>query len=390
MNTVPQYSEISQYHNRVKHTSRSKVIYSVLLVFFVAATISIFFISTDVNIQTSGIITTINRQGEVYTSVYGQLSKVFVKENDFVNQGDTLFTLDKTQLNENWQLNQKSIQISTDEIADLTFLTQLKSEKSANSYQWKTQKYKQQYLKLSIDQKVQQEQIERIRKEYERQTELFENKVISRSDHEKIKYDYENIKLVYEQLTNNQLSTWQNELSVASERLLQLKGSLVAQKKEREKYAVLTPFAGHVQQLLPIKRGSVVLANQKICTISPADNLLVETYISPSDIGFLTTEQPVKFRIDAFNANRWGMATGTVKEIANDITVEGNEILGFRALCEIDSLQLHYKGRTAKLKKGMTLTANFMLTRRTLAQLLFDDVSDWLNPNQPNLLVENE
>jgi HlyD family secretion protein len=37
-------------------------------------------------------------------------------------------------------------------------------------------------------------------------------------------------------------------------------------------------------------------------------------------------------------------------------------------------------GSVGKLKKGMTLTSRFFLTKRSAFQLLFDEVEDWFNP----------
>jgi HlyD family secretion protein len=34
------------------------------------------------------------------------------------------------------------------------------------------------------------------------------------------------------------------------------------------------------------------------------------------------------------------------------------------------------------IKKGMTVQVRFLVTRRTLFQLLFDKADDWLNPNR--------
>jgi len=36
-------------------------------------------------------------------------------------------------------------------------------------------------------------------------------------------------------------------------------------------------------------------------------------------------------------------------------------------------------------KKGMTLQARFIVTKRSLWQLLYDKVDDWANPNIRNL-----
>ena len=44
-----------------------------------------------------------------------------------------------------------------------------------------------------------------------------------------------------------------------------------------------------------------------------------------------------------------------------------------------DYLQLK-NGRTDKLKKGMTVNAHFMITRRSLFDLLYQKMDDWVNP----------
>ena len=47
----------------------------------------------------------------------------------------------------------------------------------------------------------------------------------------------------------------------------------------------------------------------------------------------------------------------------------------------LDSQQLHLKnGFKGNLKKGMTLQARFVVARRSLWELLFDKVDDWVNP----------
>lgn len=38
-------------------------------------------------------------------------------------------------------------------------------------------------------------------------------------------------------------------------------------------------------------------------------------------------------------------------------------------------------GYTGKLKKGMTLRGVFVVVKRSIFQLLFDSVDDWVNPN---------
>jgi HlyD family secretion protein len=88
--------------------------------------------------------------------------------------------------------------------------------------------------------------------------------------------------------------------------------------------------------------------------------------------------------LDAFNYNQWGLASGKVNEISKDI-ININEQPVFRVRCSLDTRFLQLKnGYRGNLKKGMTLTGRFYLTDRSLWQLLFDKIDDWMNPNNNN------
>lgn len=53
----------------------------------------------------------------------------------------------------------------------------------------------------------------------------------------------------------------------------------------------------------------------------------------------------------------------------------------FKIRCKIKEEFLQLKnGVKGKIKKGMTVNARFLLAERTLYDLLYDNVNDWLNP----------
>ena len=86
-------------------------------------------------------------------------------------------------------------------------------------------------------------------------------------------------------------------------------------------------------------------------------------------------------QIDAFNYNVWGMGAGRVRSISSDIFIQDGQPL-FKVWCETDHPVLRLKnGYQGTIKKGMTVQARFLVTKRTLFQLLFDKADDWLNPN---------
>jgi HlyD family secretion protein len=131
----------------------------------------------------------------------------------------------------------------------------------------------------------------------------------------------------------------------------------------------------------------MVQSGEDLGTISPDSSLLVECYVRPSDMGLIKTNQAVVMQIDALNYREWGLAQGRVIDISNDFALAKEQPV-FKVKVQLQTASLKLKtGYVATLKKGMTLQARFVITRRTLAQLLFDKVEDWLDPsgmkNQP-------
>lgn len=72
---------------------------------------------------------------------------------------------------------------------------------------------------------------------------------------------------------------------------------------------------------------------------------------------------------------------GEILEIGNDIEIIDDNPM-FKVLCKANSSYLQLKnGFKGQLKKGMTLNARFELVERSLFQLLYDKIDDWINPS---------
>jgi HlyD family secretion protein len=141
--------------------------------------------------------------------------------------------------------------------------------------------------------------------------------------------------------------------------------------------------SGTLLDVKGIEKGSFVTAGIQLAEISPQSNLIVECYIHPTDIGLLKKDNNVNFQVSAFNYNQWGLANGKVVEIGNDIQMINNSPM-FKVLCSLNQDFLELKnGFKGYLKKGMLVNARFALTERTLFDLLYDKVDDWVNPTTP-------
>lgn len=222
---------------------------------------------------------------------------------------------------------------------------------------------------------------QKVKLEFDRNTKLHSQKVIADAEFENHQFEFENTKSDLESMKQGQLAQWQLDLHHHEEELNEYRAQLTLVIKERENFTIKAPVSGNIQNVAGLYLGSMVFANQDLAQISPDTSLIVESFVNPNDIGLLQKNMPIRFQVDAFNYNQWGLATGKVLEISNDIHVINDRPV-FKVKCILDKEYLQLKnGYKGYLKKGMTLQARFMVTERTLWQLLYDKVDDWINPN---------
>lgn len=120
--------------------------------------------------------------------------------------------------------------------------------------------------------------------------------------------------------------------------------------------------------------------------ISPDGDLIAECYIAPKDIGYMKLGMMGKMQVSAFNHTEWGMLQATVDTIFDDIAVSDDGRQSFyKVYCTMTKNNLTLKnGYTGYVKKGMYVNTNFIVARRTIFQLLYDKLDNWLNPNIKN------
>ncbi len=364
-----------------KHTTTSKAIYWLFIFMVLAVVTSLFFIKVDVTINSSGIITSVEKPAAIIAPVYGKVTQLHLTENGKVQRGDILFKINQNTLADNIKIVQNKIALLRNYITDLQKLSSITLSHIDTELSLKTMLYEQAYAKFLADMESQQAVVQQQKKEYERQLLLYNKNVIAQATYEKSEYQYKAAKLKYNNLFANQIDAWKHQANQYRLQLLTLKENRNNLKHEQQKYRVTAPITGYIQNLQNIKNGSVVYPNQKVCSITPTDHLIVEAYVSTADVGYLHKNQTVKFRVDAFNFNQWGMLKGTVIDISKDVQVMENRPPMFRVRCALPNKQLSYNNAKVSVSKGMTVTANFYLTQRTLAQLFYDKITDWINPN---------
>lgn len=215
---------------------------------------------------------------------------------------------------------------------------------------------------------------------------LYAKKVVPKVEYEtkKNSRDFEISR--YNNICEQQKLDWQTRFTELKSKIEGLKSNIEQLQREKQQYVITAPISGTISGYTGVKKGNFIVPNQQIGRISPDNELLVECYISPANIGLVHEGMDVAFQFHSFNYNQWGTGSGKVAELSNNVA-SINDQPYFKVRCSLDQSYLSLKnGYKGYLKKGMTLTGRFKITKRTLFQLLYDKTDNWLNPK----IIENE
>lgn len=368
---IIQYTAESHF---VENNKRFRLIY-VGLVLAILFTITLLpLIKITVSTQSRGVVRTKYENINLQASIYGQVKYSVIHEGKPVLKGDTLLMLNTDRIDEQISHYQRQIIENKEFINDLNTLL-------AGSFTVQSPRFMQEASQYKAKLEEMRVSFEMIEKEYNLAKYLYNEKVTTEMEYLQAKNKYELFQSQQDLFQKQTKNSWESERTRIARESTQIESSIRQLKDEKTEFIITAPSTGVLSNTTGLQSGSFINPGQNLAQISPDDELIVECYISPKDIGFIFLEQPVRIQVDAFNYNQWGLINGEVTHISEDIvSFENNPV--FRVRCKIRQHHLTLKtGHKGYLKKGMTITCRFDLTKRSLFQLLFDKVDNWLNPN---------
>jgi multidrug resistance efflux pump len=359
-----------------KNKTKSISIYLVLVLGILVFLALLPFIKVDISSQSRGMVRSNTDNLPLTSLVNGKVTFVNLKNNRVVQKGDTLVQLTLDNLDTEKATNQTLSATIQNQIQDLSLVILGKSNLL------KTPELQQEWFSYSSKREELLSKIAQAKTGFDRNKQLYDKGVIAKAEFEKYSFEYTYAQQALSGLEKNQRSVWQNKKRELQEQLQNLNGTLLKINVEAKNYIITAPLSGTVENFSGIQVGSFLNASQPIATISATDQLIVESTVSPNDIGLIHNNQKVKFQLDAFNYNQWGLLEGKVIDIDRNITIQENQTF-FKVRCALNSTAMQLQsGYKTQISKGMTLTTRYMITRRSLYDLLFDKVDDWLNPKQ--------
>lgn len=371
----------TEYHFN-KHNPRTLIVYQLSLLLVVVAFVSLFLVKIDVSVKGTGVLRAVQEDHAIKAIVSGRIEEVLVSENQRVEAGQVLAKIRTDILDQEKDLLLSQRSDLGSQLDDLHKLTRLLQQRNVGRRPiLSSAMYSQQFTLFWQRISKLQNQLDLAEKNFERYSQLYNNRVISAAEYDEANYTYQQAKTELELAYDEQASLWQQDLNSLRLKTGELGARINQVNKEQELYVLQAPASGTLQSVKGLTKGSMISANEVLAEVSPDSGLIAEAYILPKDIGYLRAGTPVNLQIEAYDYNQWGMATGEISSISADIfTDRGQPYFKVRCLLNEDRLMLR-NGYEGKLHKGMTLQARFFVTRRTLFQLIYDKADDWLNPN---------
>jgi HlyD family secretion protein len=366
----------------IKITSRSRIIYWIIIGMILIGIGILPFIYVDVSVQARGYFQSDIEKQIVYTPIQGKIIYASIRNGETKKRGDTLLIIDTETIRAQHASLIQRIGENDSSMLDLGKLTKISSlENPSFHFVLITQRYKAEFENLRNQQKMQFQKYEKKKTEHRRNELLYHQQLIPEIEYENSLYSLNSEKDNLNQILLSQKSLWQNDLTLRRNESVTLLADLKQCSEALTNRIVLAPTDGEIIQSSDIQTGSIVTSGQKIAEISPEGELVATCFVKPSDIGLIHEKQKVRIQVDAFNYNEWGMLQGDIIDISDDMIVENGSVAYFKVKCKPEKTFLSLKnGYKADIKKGMSLNTRIQVIRRSLYHLLFDKADKWFNP----------
>lgn len=348
-------------------------IFQALLIVVVLGIISLPLISVDISESLQGNIDTDLDHFILSAPVSGQVMVNEIAESKLVKSGDTLLLINTDHLSQ--EREKRNVQKHRLELylKDINALIKNKGELATQQYQlafieFQTNKNR---LKLTLDNQI---------KLFNREKLLHEQGVIADQDLEEAEIVYNNARFDLALFQKQQMTKRKKEALQFEREIEQLAITLANLEVKISNSIVKSPYEGELQYVSPVSKGQFLVAGTKLAELAPIGKTIAVCWVPTRDIGLVKVGMTGHFRIEAFNYNDWGMLSGKVQKISREAYIIDQQPF-FKVTCELEDDRLQLKGgQVGYLMNGMTLQASFIVANRSLYQLLYDKVDNWINP----------
>jgi hemolysin D len=339
------------------------------------------------------------RAESLSASTGGRVVDVHFREGDEVKKGDVLVRLETSHLDNDIAKERQTLQAAEKELADLADLEALTARqletakaKAVAELAHSREELEQAKERRALDMRLALVELETAQDEDSREAKLYRVRATSAADlgkaharmreaHEKFTKAALPVSVVQVEIASRALEQVESDYAVKLKELAlkqQLKKSELAAARiglanrelERQQSEIRAPIAGIITKG-DIKVGEVLEPGKPVVEIAPQTGLLFEVAVASEDVGHLRVGMPVRIKLDAYDSQRFGCATGTVRFLSPDSgQAEAKSQPTYRVKISLDTYQLGRGELQGQIKLGMAGQADIVTERQCLLALL--------------------
>jgi hemolysin D len=398
----------------------------IIVAFMVLGSLWLFFAKIDIVVSARGKIIPYGEIKVLQPIETGVISRILVREGDFVKQGEVLVEIDPSVTQTNLESKQKNLELLNIEMRRLKALIENKpfsqdkqrtdtvildtqrliyeatrtahiQQKSLISQQ--ILQIQEQMKALDVDKNrlgqhlaslherekklqsvldiIASNEYENVRKElveYEEQIRMKEHEAVRLQEQ---LHELNEKKLLLTQEYHNKLL---EELTQKSKEARLLEVEIESIEFQKAKQLITSPVDGYVAKLMVHTVGGVVTPAEKLISIVPKDTpLVIKATVLNQDIGFIKKQMEAAVKIDTFDFQKYGLIPATVEHIADDAMED--EKLGpvYEIYLTPHKTNIIVAGEQIPLASGMSVTAELKVGKRRVIEFFIYPLIKYLD-----------
>jgi len=340
-----------------------------LLVMVITGLVYIRLASLDVVIKAAGVVRPVSTISVIKSLSGGNVGTILFEEDQFVNQGDTLFTIDpESLLVEEQRLSRQLAETEVKLKNSLLFLESLKS--GDNLVPPSELQFYNRFINQSLEEEGLRIKINKARRSLDKEASL-PSHLRAGVTMDSLKTDLRYAQLNLESHQSGQLVQITTEIEQLEAERDVLSESLRLNQINLKNTKVTAPISGRVQTLLFLNPGDLLSPGQEIVKIIPDSKgpLKVELAIPNSQIANLREGAYFRMNVAGLPRKEFGLATGVIETIPGDISSSEGF---YRVEARLNERTLQGKRKEAPIRVGMMGDARIIVRRQLIWDLIME------------------
>lgn len=165
------------------------------------------------------------------------------------------------------------------------------------------------------------------------------------------------------------------EISQTQGKIAETKNLLASAKGKLRKRSLVAPVSGTVLSFNVVNTGEVVEPGQTVAEIAPDGAPLVLSALLPDrEAGFVERGMTAQVKFDAYSYQDYGVIPGKVISVSTNTKIDEKLGEGYQVKIELERNYVTEDLKKILFKPGQTATADIVIRRRRIADVLLDPV----------------